>query len=279
MGHNGWIAHAGLAISRPGGTADVTSLLHARTVRVACVEIDVVATADGAMTVRHDSALEDGRPVSTLTLSQLRAVHPETLILDEAMEILEGTPVLIDVKTAGTVEPLAKWLSQHARDDAMVCTEIVGALLHLRHNAPATPRWLSMPDVGTGPRDTLRMAGRELWRQRHPRRLARLGAELGRSLRQIHRPHETLGRVGGLPWRAHLPEQLRGRCQDVAASGLSLHWSLVSEPLCDSAHDLGLPVTAWTVNRPSTVAGLRACGVDHITTDDPEGLRRACGDG
>src|SRR5258706_435998 len=52
-----WIAHAGLARARPGGTPTRQTLTGAERLRVDWIEIDVCQTADGTLVLRHDLLL------------------------------------------------------------------------------------------------------------------------------------------------------------------------------------------------------------------------------
>jgi glycerophosphoryl diester phosphodiesterase len=54
------------------------------------------------------------------------------------------------------------------------------------------------------------------------------------------------------------------------ANTLSLHHTLCSRAAVATAHRLGAPVLAWTVNDPAGVRRMTAAGVDGIVSDDPE---------
>jgi glycerophosphoryl diester phosphodiesterase len=54
------------------------------------------------------------------------------------------------------------------------------------------------------------------------------------------------------------------------ANTLSLHHRLCSRAAVATAHRLGAPVLAWTVNDPDGVRRVTAAGVDGIVSDDPE---------
>jgi glycerophosphoryl diester phosphodiesterase len=49
----------------------------------------------------------------------------------------------------------------------------------------------------------------------------------------------------------------------------------VTAPIVKEAHDLGLKVVVWTVNRPEDMARLIDMGVDGIISDRPDLLREA----
>jgi glycerophosphoryl diester phosphodiesterase len=54
------------------------------------------------------------------------------------------------------------------------------------------------------------------------------------------------------------------------ANTLSLHHTLCSRAAVATAHRLGAPVLAWTVNDPAGVRRVTAAGVDGIVSDNPE---------
>jgi glycerophosphoryl diester phosphodiesterase len=53
------------------------------------------------------------------------------------------------------------------------------------------------------------------------------------------------------------------------ADTLSLHPTLCSPAAVRTAHRLGAPVLAWTVNDPDGVRRVASAGVDGIVSDDP----------
>lgn len=72
---------------------------------------------------------------------------------------------------------------------------------------------------------------------------------------------------GNLP-----PEELHAR----GISGLAYHWrKLIKTPQwIEEAHNLGMTVNVWTVNKPKTAKELLDLGVDYITTDYPLNIRQ-----
>ena len=55
----------------------------------------------------------------------------------------------------------------------------------------------------------------------------------------------------------------------VRAVRLTVDRWAVTRALCASAHRLGLPLTAWTVNQPRVAEAMRRRGADYVTTDRP----------
>ncbi len=132
-----WIAHAGLGISRQGGAPTVQTLADCMRLRVDRVELDICATSDGRLILRHDSRMPDGQGVENVRLAELRWHEPWLLTLDEALEHLGSLPLLLDVKTLAAAFALARWMrGRCARARFAVCTEILVTLLVLRDLAP-----------------------------------------------------------------------------------------------------------------------------------------------
>jgi len=237
-----WIGHAGLAVDRPAGAPDRDALDRALSLELDMLELDVGATADARLVLCHDSTLPSGRLLSLLDLAEVRREQPGLLTLDEAVEHIAGrVPLLLDVKGPACVSPLAAWLTAgQSGDHLAVCDDDPRTLAALRARAGRTPRWRTLPQVGSGPG--------------HRRR-----------------------RVVASLLRSRLPERLPQLVDQVGAAGLSVdHWS-VTTALCRAAHQLGLPVAAWTVNRGGRARAMARKGVDLITTDQVSAMRSAVG--
>ncbi|HET7856169.1 MAG TPA: glycerophosphodiester phosphodiesterase [Gaiellaceae bacterium] len=69
--------------------------------------------------------------------------------------------------------------------------------------------------------------------------------------------------------RLVLPFRIAGLLEAAGASATTLRHQVISEAVVDRCHELGIPVLAWTVNRPGVLARLDALGVDGVITDDP----------
>jgi glycerophosphoryl diester phosphodiesterase len=110
------------------------------------------------------------------------------------------------------------------------------------------------------------------------RRFAALAPELPRA---IGYPRDRIG-VSRAPWprsltaagaaalRTVMPLRVPLLLRHARANVLSLHHALCSRAAIATAHRLGAPVLAWTVNEPETVRRLARLGVDALVSDDPE---------
>lgn len=277
------IGHAGLALRSPGGAPTRRHLDEALRLRLDAVELDLCTSADGRLLLRHDTAVADGRFVADLDLAALRRLEPDLLTLDEALEQLGGhVPVLLDLKMAHAAQALGRW-ARGRRDltGLAVCTENVPWLLHLRFAAPRLARWPSFPDLGDHSRHHIQRVLAGLWRSH-----ASVG-DLRRGVADVHsaarllrsHPHDSLARLGGLPWRARLPLDFAQPCRDAGAEGICVQAWSISGRLVEEGQRAGLLVNAWTVNNPRTAQDLAALGVDSITTDRVAAIRLALGAG
>jgi glycerophosphoryl diester phosphodiesterase len=163
----------------------------------------------------------------------------EELTLDDALELLEprGVGVHLDVKLPGYEDEVLAAIRRHALEErAYVSTAF--AVTARRFAGSGLP-------VAIGyPRDRLGVSN-----VRWPRPLTRAGAA---ALRQA------------MP--ARIPVLLRL----ARANTLSLHHTLCSRAAVRTAHRLGAPVLAWTVNDAAGARRMTAIGVDGIVSDDPE---------
>jgi glycerophosphoryl diester phosphodiesterase len=246
--------------------------------RVDRVELDVCATADRRLVLRHDECVAGDVPIASLPLSELRWLEPHLLTLDEGLEQLGGMPVLLDVKTDVTAPVLARWL--RGRRDLrrfLVCTESRAALLALREGAPRIERWRSFPDLGLRRREHVASVCAALLSHRRPGHAAFVARELVASARDIFaRRDEGVARAGGVPWRRLLPLHLGSLSREVSAGGVCVHHWLLTPHLVEVAAALRLPVSTWTVNDASALRRIAACGtIDMVTTDHVAAMRAA----
>lgn len=273
------VGHAGLAIQREGGSPSRFHLDDAVATGVDRLELDVCSSADGAMVMLHDTCLADGRVVGDLALADLRRADPEMLTIDEAVEHLGGRlPILLDLKSAHATHLLGAWFRGRRDTEAFVaCTENLPWLIQLRSAAPRVERWPSYPDIGDRRTHHVQRVMMGLWRSHASLSGLRRGAaDVQRAAMQLGRaPRESLSRLGGLPWRERLPQDIRQTCADTGAAGICVHHWVVSNQLIEEAHHLSLHVNTWTVNNPFAARMAAEAGVDSITTDRVDLVRMA----
>lgn len=277
------IGHAGLAMRRPGGVPTRRHLDEATALGVDRLELDVCCSADGRLVVRHDTWLADGRFVADVDLADLRRDDPGLLTLDEVSEHLGGEArLLLDLKMAHAAQRLGVWFGgRRDLDRFVVCTENPSLLLHLRFAAPRVARWPSFPDLGEHSTHHVQRVIAGLWRTHASLGGLRRGvADVHRAARHLRRrPHESLARLAGLPWRERLPLELGRPCDDLAAEGVCVQQWLISERLVEEAHRAGLHVNTWTINNTDAATALAAMGVESMTTDRVAAVRLAVGAG
>jgi glycerophosphoryl diester phosphodiesterase len=165
----------------------------------------------------------------------------EALSLDRALSFLHGhcVGVHLDVKLPGYEQEVLEAIGRHGfAERAVVSTAFAATARRFATLAPGLPRAIGYP------RDRLGVSN-----LRWPRPVQRAGAT---ALRQL------------MPVR--VPVLLRW----ARANTLSLHHTLCSRAAVATAHRLGAPVLAWTVNDPTGVRRVAAAGVDGIVSDDPE---------
>lgn len=271
----GWIAHAGLAHSRPGGAPSRATLDEAIRAGVDWVECDLRLTADNVLVLRHDASAR-WTNVSDLHLAELRDLDADLLTLDEAVEHVGGRArLMLDVKQPQAADILARWLAKR-RD---------------RQNFAVTGRWLSHFVAASG-----RRSGAERWPSfPDPDGLTAALQDLPTTVATILHPHRALEalthvrtcaatvgrgdltpilRLACLPWRNDLPRRVVATAATLRAAGVCIHHRFLTPELVAAVDRLGLPVAAWTVNRRADLAHAIGCGASLMTTDRVLDLRR-----
>jgi glycerophosphoryl diester phosphodiesterase len=271
-----WVAHAGLAAARPGGAPTRETLAEVLRAGVDCVELDVCATRDGALVLRHDSRLADGRRVSSVCTEELRLRH-DLLTLDDATELVGGrVPLLVDVKGRETAVPLARWLRGRRGVDVLgVCSDDREVLVEMRRRAPTVPRWWSLPAVPCSRPEWAGAVAEVLAQRRGLRGLVPPLSDLGTLARDRPLSREDLLHLAAIPTRRWLPGQLPRLTAEVAPAGLAVAHGAVTPALCAAAERLGLLMAAWTVNRVGLARQVMSCGVQIIISDRVVPLRLA----
>ncbi|HWN28547.1 MAG TPA: glycerophosphodiester phosphodiesterase family protein [Actinomycetospora sp.] len=207
------------------------------------LETDVHATADGVLVVHHDATLRRvaGHPGVLRTMPwadlagvRLRGREPLPR-LEEVLEALPETRFNVDLKAPDTVAPMLRLLE---RDD--VAERVAVASMEERRVDAVRSRFGDRVITGIASRSALRLRARAV------------------SPAVLRRP---LDRV--LPVRgdlAQLPVRLGAL-------------TVIDAAMLDAAHDLGVEVHVWTVDRTSEMHRLLDLGVDGLMTDRPDLLR------
>ena len=204
---------------------------------------NTLAALEAAVAARVDLVEFDISPGLRLGHS-LDELPAEEISLDDALAFLKAhdVGVHLDVKLAGYEQQVIEAIHRHGfAERAIVSTAFAVTARRFAQLAPDLPRAISYP------RDRLGVSNLH-W----PRPVQRAGAT---ALRQA------------MPVRVPL---LLGWAR---ANTLSLHHALCSRAAVATAHRLGAPVLAWTVNDPAAVRRVTAAGVDGIVSDDPEMAR------
>ncbi|GAA2753731.1 glycerophosphodiester phosphodiesterase family protein [Amnibacterium kyonggiense] len=132
MSRTGWfdellpriLAHRGLALEAPENS--IAAFEAAIAAGATHLETDVRATADGVAVLVHDATTPDGRDVSSLTLSELRAALPAAATLAEALTALPEARFNIDVKHAAAVAPTGVAVTAAAAAQRVLLTSFSG---------------------------------------------------------------------------------------------------------------------------------------------------------
>lgn len=90
------LGHRGASAYARDNTLDSFEL--AKEQRADGVELDVRRTADNELVVHHDVALENGAPIVSLTLEEVKSAAPHVPTLAQAMGVLRDLVVNIEIK-------------------------------------------------------------------------------------------------------------------------------------------------------------------------------------
>jgi glycerophosphoryl diester phosphodiesterase len=283
----GWIGHAGLAGTRCGAAPTRDTVSAADLLDLDWLELDLCATRDGELVLRHHGRLPGGRPVQGLTLAELRRVEPGILTLSDAAEQLGGrVALLLDVKSARVVDPLVAWLTIHRGEGLhAVCSESPDALARLRDRAGWAPRWRSLTALWRWTAETIPPWLRPFVRDFFPGAVSNMadgvadaGSDAAAALTTLlgtEQLSERVRRMCATAERDRLPPCLSALAGEVGAVAVSVdHWA-ITPALCEEARRLDVLVAAWTVNRIEVALELARTGVDLITSDHVATMRPA----
>lgn len=222
------------------------------------VEIDVHVSADGHLVTIHDDTVDrttgGSGPVEAMTLSEIQRLDAgyrctpdrgrtfpfrdagvRIPTLDEAVAAAGDLPMIIEVKSRGAGRALGSWLRTR------------------RRGAPTGSDDLDRFIVGGFEKDAVAPAAAE----------ARWQCATRRDLV----PFILAGKVG-LRWP--LPPEVDAIMLPIRKGPLRL----VTRRFVRRAHDGGLGVFVWTVNRPEVMRALLDLGVDGLISDVPARVRR-----
>jgi len=172
-----------------------------------------------------------------------RDVVESSPTLDEALEYLsaQGVGMHLDVKLPGYEQEVVAAVDRHGlRDRVMFSTAYAAVSRRLSALAPGVPVAIGYPRDRYGVSHVRWPAG--------------------------------LTRTGAAALRAAMPARIPVLLAWARANTLTLHHTLCSRAAVATAHRLGAPVLAWTVNDEAAARRVVAAGVDGIVSDDPKRL-------
>jgi len=201
------------------------------------VELDVHRTADGALVVHHDAAVDGFGILAEHELAAIRAAVPSIPTLDDVFDVCTGMLVNVEVKNSPhdvDFDPDDRCAA--AVVDLVRTRRLYDSVIVSCFHLPTIDRVRTLdPEVPTGYLvvvDPLPLAALEIAHERGHRAL-----------------HPHLAALGAEP----APEV-------VARAG-----------------ELGIALNVWTVNDTAEISRLAAVGVDGIITDTPRIARQALG--
>lgn len=250
------IGHRGAAGVAPENT--LAAIQHGILAGSDALEVDVHVTTDGHLVLIHDDTVDrttDGSgPVEAMTLSEIKRLDAgyrftpdrgrtfpfrdgsvRIPTLDEAAAAAGDLPLIVEVKSPGAGRALGDWLRTR------------------RQNARAGPDDLDRFIVGGFEKDAVAPAAAQArWQCASRRDLI---------------PFILAGKVG-LRW------PLRPAIDAIMLPIRKGPLRLVTRRFVRQAHDAGLGVFVWTVNRPDVMRALLDLGVDGLISDVPARVRR-----
>jgi glycerophosphoryl diester phosphodiesterase len=240
------IAHRGSRVLWPENTD--TSFHGAYELGYRHFETDLHLTADGALVCFHDPTVDrttnsTGR-VEDLSLEQLQA-------LDAGFR--HGTPDGFTYRELGIKVPTLEWLLTTFPDTSVV--------VDMKSDGLAGPLAALIDDLDV--HDRLVVGSFSDARLAEFRHLTnrRVATSTGPTLARLWVLASRVGRqAGGEAAALQLPTHMRGV-------------RVVDERLVKVAHDAGLQVHVWTVNRRTEMVRLLDMGVDGLITDRPDVLK------
>ncbi len=230
------------------------------------LELDVHRTTDGELAVIHDPTLDrtsDGTgAVASLTASELRRARlrgPDGTLTDERVPLLDDVlalaapsrvELLVEVKG-----PAAGFGVSYGRDGSP---------------APG-PRYEGLEETLLAKLAKAGLERRVTIMAFNPAVLARVSALAPRRRMTLLVAARHVAQAGARP------ETAVDWAVRAGATDAGLQFPLVNEAVVTAARAAGLTLGAWTVNGEDAMRRLAALGVDVITSDRPDLLRRVLG--
>lgn len=233
------IGHGGAGHYFPGNSQP--SIEKAIAIGVGRIEFDVQLSGSDDLVLVHDDHLlvspGTKRPVRHLTTSELRALLPDMLTFDEAVELIGGRArLLIDVKSSGYDAAVARAIKRHGvgGSDTIVSSTYASVLRHLRGE---------FADLRTGLST----------------------GHLANSL--PFKPART-AISGGL--QLAVPAVLAVAVRAIGATDVMTQHRACSLRLVRLMHRRQIKVNTWTVDHPRQIERAIRLGVDSITSNRPD---------
>ena len=246
------IGHRGAAGVAPENT--VASIERATRAGAQAIEIDVHVSADGELVVIHDDTVDrttngTGR-VDSLTLDEIRR-------LDAGATFTPDRGRSFPYREAGLRVPTL--------DEAVAAAAPRPMIIEVKSRAagPALGDWLRSRRASAGDTERFIVAGFE----RDHVAPAAEAADWRCATRADLIPFVLLGKLG-IP--GPLPSHVDAIMLPIRKGALRL----VTRRFVRQAHDRGVGVFVWTVNRPSVMRELFDIGVDGLISDVPARVRR-----
>lgn len=239
-------------IAHRGGAAEVAentwaAVAHTAGLGLRWMETDLRATADGVVVLSHDASLErttgQARPIAEMTWAELSALDAgdgkAPARLDEVLEAYPQLSLNTDLKDASVIEPAAQVVARAGALDRVRFASFSRArLARLRELLPDARTSLGMRDVAA---------------------LVGLSATgLGQRARTV------IDRLtwGGKDVVARRPDAVQVPVRQYGVA-------VVTPRFVAAAHEAGLEVHVWTVDRSEQMRALAAMHVDALITDVP----------
>jgi len=243
VGHGGASGHA------PANS--LRSIKLALELGVDMVEFDLRPCRDALVLVHDDSLEHYGQPgglVSQSTLPELQALSDESDLriarFEEALQLIKGKALVnIDLKAEGYEEPVVERVrSLGMSGEVMYSSLIPSSLARLRQLEPVAFTAISFPeDKGNA------------------------------SAHAYLKPVVELA----LTWmRLTLPGRILQMMSTAQANSAMLYHRVISPQLIETVQAAGGRLFAWTVDDPGRMQELREMGVNGVTTNYPDLLRK-----